>query len=160
MLLSFYCVRCQSWVRECKKCIQSKRINNTRNTPEAIHKPDWDRGPKHLRQIGMQSEVPPRGQFEDKNTAIHVSSRHAIAHPVSNPTVVNKPQVDRNVIIQHAYLSAITITDKGNDFVSEDVHETAEKVGTDLKSATTKHAQTIGILKRAAATIRIYLILK
>ena len=108
----------------------------------------------------MQSELPPRGEFEDKITAKHVFSRYAFAHPVLNPTVVNKTQNDKNVLIQHAYLSAITITNKRTDFVCEDVHETAEIVGTDLKNASKKHAQTIGSLQRLPATIRIYLIKK
>ena len=35
----------RNWVRDCEICIQDKRINNTRITPELIHMPEWDLGP-------------------------------------------------------------------------------------------------------------------
>ena len=35
----------RNWVRDCKICIQDKRIKNTRITPELIHIPEWALGP-------------------------------------------------------------------------------------------------------------------
>ena len=32
----------RNWVHDCEICIQDKRINNTRITPELIHIPEWD----------------------------------------------------------------------------------------------------------------------
>ena len=55
---------------------------------------------------------------------------------------------------RHAYLTTLLITDKGSVFVSQVIHEVAEKLGINLKHATTKHAQTIGVLERAHATIK------
>ena len=55
---------------------------------------------------------------------------------------------------RHAYLPTLIITDKGSVFVSEVIHEVAEILGIKLKHATTKHAQTIGVLERAHATIK------
>ena len=46
------------------------------------------------------------------------------------------------------------MTDKGSVFVSHVIHEVAEKLGINLKHATTKHAQTIGVLEWAHATIK------
>ena len=46
----------------------------------------------------------------------------------------------------HAYLPTLIITDKGSVFVSQVIHEVAEKLGINLKHATTKHAQAIGVL--------------
>ena len=54
---------------------------------------------------------------------------------------------------RHAYLPTLIITDKGSVFVSQVIHEVAEILGINLKHATTKHAQTIGVLERAHATI-------
>ena len=53
---------------------------------------------------------------------------------------------------RHAYLPTLIITDKGSVFVSQVIHEVAEILGINLKQATTKHAQTIGVLERAHAT--------
>ena len=55
---------------------------------------------------------------------------------------------------RHAYLPTLIITDKGSVFVSQVIHEVAEIIGINLKDATTKHAQTIGILEWAHATIK------
>ena len=55
---------------------------------------------------------------------------------------------------RHAYLPTLIITDKGSVFVSQVIHEVAEILGINLKHAATKHAQTIGVLERAHATIK------
>ena len=55
---------------------------------------------------------------------------------------------------RHAYLPTLIITDKGSVFVIHVIHEVAEKLVINLKHATTKHAQTIGLLERAHATIK------
>ena len=55
---------------------------------------------------------------------------------------------------RHAYLPTLIITDKGSVFVSQVIHEVTEILGINLKHATTKHAQTIGVLERAHATIK------
>ena len=55
---------------------------------------------------------------------------------------------------RHAYLPTVIITDKGSVFVSQVIHEVTEILGINLKHATTKHAQTIGVLERAHATIK------
>ena len=54
----------------------------------------------------------------------------------------------------HAYLPTLIITDKGSVFVSQVIHEVAAILGLNLKHATTKHAQTVGVLERAHATIK------
>ena len=51
----------RNWVRDCEICIQDKRINNTRITPELIHIPEWDLGPEDLMQIDLLPELPPSG---------------------------------------------------------------------------------------------------
>ena len=51
----------RNWVRDCEICIQDKRINNTRITPELIHIPEWDLGPEDFMQIDLLPELPPSG---------------------------------------------------------------------------------------------------
>ena len=48
----------------------SKRINNTRITPELIHIPEWDLAPEDLMQIDLLPELPPSGGYENIITAI------------------------------------------------------------------------------------------
>ena len=144
----------RNWVRDCEICIQDKRINNTRITPELIHIPEWDLGPGDLMQIDLLPELPPSGGYENIITAFDVFSRYAFAYPVSNPTAVNTAKVIIDIMTRHAYLPTLIITDKGSVFVSQVIHEVAEILGINLKHATTKHAQTIGVLERAHATIK------
>ena len=144
----------RNWVRDCEICIQDKRINNTRITPELIHIPEWDLGPEDLMQIDLLPELPPSGGYENIITAIDVFSRYAFAYPVSNPTAVNAAKVIIDIMTRHAYLPTLIITDKGSVFVSQVIHEVAETLGIKLKHAITKHAPTIGVLERAHATIK------
>ena len=108
-------------------------------------------------QIDLLPEIPPSGGYENIITAIYVFSRYAFAYPVSNPTAVNTAKVIIDIMTRHAYLPTIFITDKGSVFVSQVIYEVAEIMGMNLKHATTKHAQTIGVLERDHATIRISL---
>ena len=105
-------------------------------------------------QIDLLPELPPSGGYENIITAIDVFSRYAFAYPVSNPTAVNTAKVIIDVMTRHAYLPTLIITDKGSVFVSQFIHEVAEILGINSKHATTKHAQTIGVLERAHATIK------
>ena len=144
----------RNWVRYCEICIHDKRINNTRITPELIHIPEWHLGPEDLMRIDLLPELPPSGGYENIITAIDVFSRYAFAYPVSNATAVNRAKVIIDIMTRHAYLPTRIITDKGSVFVSQVKHEVAETLGIKLKHATRKHAQTIGVLERAHATIK------
>ena len=144
----------RNWVRDCEICIQYKRINNTRITSELIHIPEWDFGPEDLMQINLLPELPPSGGYENIITAIEVFARYAFAYPVSNPTVVNTAKVIIDIMTRHAYLPTLIITDKGSVFVSQVIHEVTEILGINLKLATSKHTQTIGVLERVHATIK------
>ena len=64
---------------------------------------------------------------------------------VSNPTVVNTTKVIVDIMTRHAYLSTLILKDKRVVFASRVIQEVAEKPGVNLKQATTKHAQTIGV---------------
>ena len=97
--------------------------------------------------------------YENIITAIDVFSRYALAYPVSNSTAVNTATVILDFITRHTYLPTLIITDKGSVFVSQVIHEVTEILGINLKHATTKHAQTIGVLERAHATIKASLIM-
>ena len=55
---------------------------------------------------------------------------------------------------KHAYLPTTLISAKGTAFMSHVIKEVAVVLGITLKHATTKHAQTIGLLKRSHASIK------
>ena len=108
-------------------------------------------------QIVPFPEVPPSGGYESIITAIDLISRYAFAYLVSNPTAMNTAKVNIDIMTKHAYLPTLILTDKGSVFVSQVIHEVAEILGINLKHATTKHEQTIEVLERAHATIKLSL---
>ena len=55
---------------------------------------------------------------------------------------------------KHAYLPTTLISDKGTAFTSNVIKEVAGVLGITLKHATTKHAQTIGLIERSHASIK------
>ena len=55
---------------------------------------------------------------------------------------------------KHAYLRTTLISDKGTAFTSNVIKEVAGVLGITIKHATTKHAQTIGLLERSHASIK------
>ena len=57
-------------------------------------------------------------------------------------------------MIKHAYLSTTLISDEGTAFMSHVIKEMAGVLGITLKHATTKHAQTIGLLERSHTSIK------
>ena len=52
---------------------------------------------------------------------------------------------------KRAYLTTTPFSDKGSAFVSHVIKEVAGVLGTTLKRATTKHAQTIGLPEQSHA---------
>ena len=95
--------------------------------------------------------------YENNITAIDAFSRFAFDYPVSNSTAVNTAKLIIDFMTRHVYLPTLNITDKRSVFVSQVIHELAEKLSIYLKQTTTNHAQTFQVLERAHATIRTFL---
>ena len=55
---------------------------------------------------------------------------------------------------KHLYLSTSLVSDKGSTFMSHVIEEVAGVLGITLKHATTKDAQTIGMLERSHASFK------
>ena len=103
-------------------------------------------------QIDLVPELPPSGGYENIVTAIDVFSRFLIAYPTSNQDTKTIAKVLINMT-KHAYLPTTLTSDKGTAFMSHVIEELAGVLGITLKHATTKHAQTIGLLEQSNASI-------
>ena len=82
-----------------------------------------------------------------------VFSRYLFAYPTSNQDAKTIAKVLINIMAKHAYLLTTLISDKGTAFMSHVIKEVAGVLGFTLKHATTKHAQTIGLLEQSHASI-------
>ena len=135
----------RNWVRDCEECIQDKRKNNTQTTTGLTHIPEWVLGPKVFMQIDLLPKLRPSGGYENISTAIDVFSKYAFAFPLSNPTPVNTEKDIKDIMIRHACLPTLIISDIESVFVSQVILEVAEILGINFKHVTTKHAQTNGV---------------
>ena len=99
-------------------------------------------------------EVPPSGGYENIVTAMDVFSRYLFTYPTSNQDAKTNAKVIFNIFTKHAYLPTTLISDNGTDFMSHVNKEVAIVLGSNLKHATTKHAQTVGLLERSHASIK------
>ena len=106
----------------------------------------------------MQSDLvlglPPSGGYENIVTAMNVFSRYLFAYPTSNQDATTIAKVIINVMIKHAFLPTTLISDEGTAFTSHVIKKVASVLDVTLKHATTKHAQTIGLLERFHASIK------
>ena len=105
-------------------------------------------------QIDLVPGLPPSGGYENIVTAMDVFSRYLFAYPTSNQDAKTIAKVLINIITKPAYLPTTLISDKGTAFTSHVIKEVAGVLGITLKHATTKHAQTIGLLERSHASIK------
>ena len=99
----------------------------------------------------------PSGGYDHILTAIDVFSRYLFAYPVARITATSVARVIMGILCKHTYLPTAIITDLGTQFNAQVTHEVTAVLGVELKHATMKHAQTIGLLERTHASVKTQL---
>ena len=89
--------------------------------------------------------------FQNIVTMIDVFSRYLFAYPTQIATAKTIGRCIVNVMTRHAYLPTLILSHKGSQFRSEVVAEITQILEIQTNHASTKHAQTIGILERTHA---------
>ena len=144
----------REWVKSCERCIRESRIDRSL-TRTPLHNPNEHiTAPEDAMEIDLVPELPPSGGYENIVTAMDVFSRYLIAYPTSNQDAKTIPKVLITIMAKHANLPMTLISNKGTTFMSHAIKEVAGVLGITLKNATTKHAQTIGLLERSHASIK------
>ena len=110
--------------------------------------------PEDAMQIDLVPELPPSGGYTNVVTAMDVFSRYLFAYPTANQDAKTIAKVLINIMTKHTYLPTTLISDKGTAFISHVIKEVAGVLGITLKHATTKHAQTNGLLERSHMSIK------
>ena len=135
------------WVISCEQCITESRIDCSLTRPPLQNPNEHITAPEDAMQNDLVPELPPSGGYTNIVTAIDVFSRYLFAYPTSNQDANTIAQILINIMTKHAYLPTTLISDKGTAFMSHVIKEVAGVLGITLKHATTKHAQTIGLLE-------------
>ena len=138
----------------CEQCFRESRIDSSlirfplKNPIEHITAPD------EAMQTDLVPELPSSGGYENIVKAMDVFSRYLFAYPTSNQDSTRSAKVLINIMTKQACSPTTLISDKGTAFMSYVNKEVAGVLGITLKNATTKHAQTIGLLERSHASIK------
>ena len=138
----------------CEQCLRESRIDRSLTRPPLQNPNEHITAPEDAIQIDLVPELPPSGGYENIVTAMDVFSRYLFAYPTANQDAKTIAKVLINIMTKHTYLPTTLISDKGTAFTSHVIKEVAGVLGVTLKHATTKHAQTIGLLERSHASIK------
>ena len=141
-------------VMSCEQCNKESRIHRSLTRPPLQNPNEHITAPEDAMQIDLVPELPPSGGYENIVTAIDVFSRYLFAYPTSNQDAKTIAKVLINIMTEHAYLPTTLISDKGTAFMSQVIKEVTGFLGITLKHATTKHAQTIGLLEKSHSSIK------
>ena len=138
----------------CKQCLRKSRIDRSVTRPPLQNPNEHITAPEDAMQNDFVPELPPSGCYKNIVTALDVFSRYLFAYSTSNQDAKTIAKVLINIMTKHAFLPTTLISDKGTAFMSHVTKEVAGVLGNTLKHATTKHAQTIGLLERSHASIK------
>ena len=105
-------------------------------------------GPEDALRIDIVPGLPPSGAYKNIVKPKHVLSRYLLAYPTASQSANTIARVKINVVTKHAHLPPTNMSDKGSAFTSQVNKEVDDALGMTLKRATTKHAQTKGMLER------------
>ena len=136
----------REWVMSSEQCLRESRIDRSLTRPRLQNPNEHITAAEDAMQIDLVPELPPSGGYENIVTAMDVYSRYFFVYPSANQDAKTYAKVLINIMTKHAYLPTTLISDKGTAFISYVIKEVAGVLGITLKHATTKHAQTIGLL--------------
>ena len=143
------------WVKSCKQRIRESLIDRSLTRLPLQNPNEHITAPEYAMQIDLVPEFSPSGGYEKILTTMDVFSHCLFTYPTSyqDAKTINAGDKFSNMT-KHAFLPTKLTSDKGSAFVSQVVKEVAGVLFITLKNATTKHAQTVGLLERSHASIR------
>ena len=144
----------REWFMSCEQCVRESLTDRDLTRPPLQSPNEHITAPEDAMQIGLVPELPPSGFYENIVTAMHVFSHCLFAYSTSNQDAKTIAKVFNNIMTKHNYLPTTLISDKGTAFMSHVIKQVAGVLGINLNHATTKQAQTIGLLERSHASTK------
>ena len=136
------------------QCIKESRMKPSFTRLPLQNPNEYITAPEDAMRIDLVPVLPPSGGFGNIVTAMDKFSRYLFAYPTSNQVTKTIAKLIINMTTKYAYLPTTLISDIGSTFVFHVYKEVASVFVITLKHATTKHAQTIGLLKRSHALFK------
>ena len=129
------------------QCIEETRIDCSLTRPPLQKPNEHNTAPEYALQIDLFPELSSSGCYETLVTDMDVCvSRCLFAYPISNQDAKTFSDVLIRIMAKHAYLTTTLISDKGSALMSDVIKGVVGVQSVTLKLATTKDAQTIGLL--------------
>ena len=138
----------------CEQGIGKSRVEDRLTRPTLQNPSENITAPEDAMQFDLVPELPPSGGYENIVAAMDVFSRYFFAYPTSSQDAKTIAKVIINIMTKHAYLRTTIISDNGSVFMCQVIQQGAKVLGITLHYATTKHAQTIGMLERTHASLK------
>ena len=144
----------RAWVTNCPDCIANKRIDTRQIRPKMLSNTKFTFGPEDCLEVDILPNLPSSNGYRHIITMMDVFSRYLFAYPTQDMTVRTVDRCINDVMTRHCYLPTIMLTDKGSQFRSDIVNQITQTLDIRISHASTKHAQTIGILERTHASLK------
>ena len=87
-------------------------------------------------------------------SGIDVLSKYLFAVPLTNGSADTVARELVKIFFNHSYLPRTIVSDLGSTFVSELMHELTQLLDIELKHASLKHPQTIGVVERSHGPLK------
>ena len=144
----------RAWVINCPDCIANKRIDTRQIRPKMLSNTEFTFGPEDCLEVDILPNLPASNGYKHIITMMDVFSRYLFAYPTQDMTARTVGRCIIDVMTRHCYLPTVILTDKGSQFRSDVVNQIAQTLDITISHASTKHAQTIGILERTHASLK------
>ena len=141
-------------IKNCLTCVQVKPIPESHRTPP-LETMMTDAGlPADALQIDIVGQLSPSAGYKYILTAIDVFSRYLFAVPLRDQSAESTARALVGIFLKHAYIPTTIVTDQGSNFTSAMIRELADLLEIQLKHATVKHPQTVGVVERSHAALK------
>ena len=119
--------RIKQWVLQCEDFIKYKRINNSQIRPKKINNTEHVLGPEDILKIDILPNLPNSAGYQNIITMIDVFSRYLFAYPTQNATAKTIGRCIVDVMIRHAYLPTLILSNKWSHIMSKVVAEITQR---------------------------------
>ena len=124
------------------------------NTPINAKQHRFYNGREDCLEVDILPNLPSSNGYKHIITTKDVFYGYLFAYPTQDMTARTLGRCIINVMTRHCYLPTVLLTDKGSQFRSEVVNQIAQPLDIRISHTSTKHAQTIGILKKTQASLK------
>ena len=144
------------YIKNCLTCLQHKPAPTSALRPPLQPISATQIFPEDMLQIDLVGKLPGK-IYCYILTAIDVFSKYMFAVPLRKADAYSVCKALVSIILKHSYIPTMLVTDLGTAFTSQLLRELCKTLQIELKHATIKHAQTIGLLERNHAPLKQFL---